>query len=654
MVYSLGACCLWLLLYNLPDNPGGNFPSGRRDVPNEPLLHLAQNQLLSRTYHTQEARASLVSVFHSSLTLDVEARAGSATTILEHLQKAFQAELPFSDANISLVSTRYKIFDDNDMYNGFMSSEMTFPAINICTAMHSLNEVDPKIREALFNCIREREAAPRGFGDYHWNCHCLELAHCYYIGFGTRRNEALSTDWLEKSGLHARFAGELEALRSRERLGYLPWTSWSRQIFSDVQMTSYNVSYYLGRRPLRKVIEVMRNELSDWKAALGPEHWIIRSRLSANFHLEIVNEQRSALQTAIEAHNLDSLQNQVDPLGNSTFMLSIAYEACGMVEEAEQTAIKLLEILDQQSDLSRRNTPQLLTMRARAKSLLANACESKSKLGEAEDLRRESLRELTRLLGEEHPLALEQMAYLASLLGPRRKKEESRQLHERLEKIATSSWSSSHDLALLAQKNLRQASNHFWWVLRRSHPDLFEKEVIEGYQMTVGNYNINTIQAMQSGVWLLCQEFRWAEALELMEHTLRHAAVAFRDTPAILQLYQRNANTLRWMCFSYGNKFAIWFFKLRFRWAIGPPLSVLVRLYDAEKLHSRYQHVWGPFYKVKALWVAREPYHFDPFKDPDYSEQENAYGIEAGAVEAQSYPWFRWFSVNQLHTVTER
>ncbi|KAF5671586.1 serine threonine kinase [Fusarium denticulatum] len=435
------------------------------------------------------------------------------------------------------------------------------------------------------------------------NC-TKELAHCYYIRFVTPRNEALSADWLEKSRLHSIFPGELDALRSRPRLGYLPLTSWSKQSSPDVQTTSYNVSYYLGRRSLRKVIEVMRNELSDWKAALGHEHWIIRNRLSTNFHLEI---------------------SRADPLGNY-----------------------------QKSDLTNRNTPQLLTMRARAKALLANAYESKSKLGEAEDLRRESARDLARLLGEEHPLALEQMARLASLLGLRRKKEESRRLYERVGKIATSSWSSSHNLALLAQQNLRQAPNIFWWYLRRSHPELFQKELIESYQVTMGNYSNNTICAMQSGVWLLCQEFRWVEALKLMEHTLRHAAIAFRDNPVMIQHYQRNAKSVRWMCFGHGNKFAIWFFKLRFRWAIGPPLFIMLRLFDAEELQRRYQHVWGPFYKVKALLVAREPYHFDPFKDPDYTEQGSADAIEAGAVEAQNYPWFRWFSVNQLHPVTER
>ncbi|ETS78630.1 hypothetical protein PFICI_10692 [Pestalotiopsis fici W106-1] len=371
----------------------------------------------------------------------------------------------------------------------------------------------------------------------------------------------------------------------------------------------------------------MRSELEDWKLALGHDHWIVLNRLSSITLFELARQPRQALQTAQAAYDLASSQSAsaLAAIQEARLNLAIAYEANGMMDSAGKLAKEFIHILEQPSDsqaaaMSSNFAPntdlQQIIALARARSILASVFESTSKLPEAENLRREVLSDVTEALGETHGLSLEYTSRLAQLLFDHGKKKESRQLFKRVEDKASSSWSSNHDLALLARQNLHRAPHPFWWYHRRSHPERFRKEMIENYQLTVGNYNRNTIAAMDSCVQILLQEFRWEEALNLMEHAVALSAFAYRDDPKQIHIYQENLKNVRRMCFWSSTKISQWFIKYRFGYTIMP--YHLFRPIGTEEFQRRYQHAWGPFYRVKTMFEAKDFYRFDPYKDPDH------------------------------------
>lgn len=445
---------------------------------------------------------------------------------------------------------------------------------------------------------------------------------CYELGFGVKRNKAKAQEWYEKSALSGAFEIGLEPVHRSPHCPYLPWTTWSQNCNTDIVTPSYYMSYYIGRKSLSTVLEVHKDELSDWSEALGIKNWIVLQKYNIIAHFEWLRDPAAALRTTQSAFEIANSKTPIIPreLFLTKVNLATSHSLMNQHAKARQIVEGLLaDLPDEPPSTASLFTHRGAVTKTRLKELIAFSLEATSHMKEAEKLRRENVATTVEALGEEHPISLEYMARLALHLQMGKHKTEAQKLFGRVKQIATSSFGERHDLVLLAKHNLQQEISPFWWYRKRGEPDEFEfqRALIETYQSSFGNYTMNTINALERGIVLLLQKFRFSEALDLLEHTAKLAAVTFRDNPADLRTCQARYKRIRRDC--------KWFLQMErlglmacVKYAFLP--LVPESLVRSERFGQRYEHAWGPFYKVKEMFRTREPFMLDLYRDPDYSD----------------------------------
>jgi hypothetical protein len=218
-----------------------------------------------------------------------------------------------------------------------------------------LHDVDYRVREAIFDCLSNCEMVRQkdSLTD-RWKQHCIELAICYRLGFGTKCDEMTALAWLRKSTVNdAGFDAELGTVDSNTAAPYTPWTRWSENFHNDTAMSSYDLSYYLGRQSLGTVLQIHRRELGDWSPALGPQHWVVLEKQHTVMTFELARSNASqANETARDAYRTAMKERPQSWVTLTKARISLARVMLfyGLHDKAEGLARELLKSLSGSSN----------------------------------------------------------------------------------------------------------------------------------------------------------------------------------------------------------------------------------------------------------------------------------------------------------------
>jgi serine/threonine protein kinase len=119
MVYSLGVCCLWLVLYNKPSDQKDDFyaeaEEAKATLSQVWMLDLAQKRLHPSEWISSVLQSLLSEVFQLTLT-PCQNRAASAQEVLLLLQEAFRvssnSDLGYTGNGREVVCENYQFYPD--------------------------------------------------------------------------------------------------------------------------------------------------------------------------------------------------------------------------------------------------------------------------------------------------------------------------------------------------------------------------------------------------------------------------------------------------------------------------------------------------------------------------------------------------------------
>lgn len=634
MVYSFGVCCLWLLLFNQPFDSGDRFEHEYYQRKPSVMEEFAEVQTAKNTdWIPETSMDDIRQLFKLALAADPDVRASSVDVLLPILQKILRNLQLNTQESRPIIEDKYDRYPGAKEEFGYMRAGdhtglmAKFNVSTVCKvsmvssklndsfifqvplAMLYLHSVDYRIRKEIFRCIEQCEALYHD-SEVHVRQrqqHCLDLAFCYRIGFGVKQDLSKHQCLLAENGDEEELADELQRLKATHVQGslYLQWTAWARN-WATISH-SYDLSYYFGRENLSSLRSIQKQELHDWSELLGDTHFIVMQKYAWVIQIEKTYDLESGLELAQKAHRIAS--SLLPAASGDAFLAKTNLADVLLIKRQFKEAHKIVKDI-----LADKSQPWWDDFSYRYDSLLADIYEQEGRARKSEKLRRTALEKAGRLFGEKHALYAEMLLRLA-LTMKGRDAAEAQRLFDQVLELAGGSWGPDSAIALTAKSSIRPVLGSFWWYSRRALPSQhFDREAIEKHQAVFGNYHPQTVMTMDTGVSLLLQTFRSLEALELMEHTARLAAIAYQENPHEMRYYHERLRNIRNTCWWF-----LKFEKLGLKSFLKFQLSI-VPMEWSSRLGPHHERVWGPLYKVKELCKTLKPYSFDPRKDPRHVE----------------------------------
>jgi tetratricopeptide (TPR) repeat protein len=396
--------------------------------------------------------------------------------------------------------------------------------------MVQLFEVDYRVREMIFTSltIRHEEISLDPQQARLTDSLSLEIAKCFWLGFGTKRNEALARTWLSKTSLNSEFDSHIAGIKTALHSNYLWWTKLTQLMsIGHIQFTN-DMQYYRDQKQTREILAIERRELEDWNEALGPAHFIVSQRGAMLFeklaNLGMRNEALHLLQNMYEECN-SALPSDHPRIKN---LLAILAKAHLMNDEKTASRKFLFTLYPElqnpadRADIIGKQSDAAFLNHASNYALLAATEDAMHNYKEAESLYKLILPRMCRLLGTQNLQCIKTQYNLGMVYHNQGQYTEAWQLFDPLYRITVSSVGETHEMSLLiAEKRVELQARlrlHRTWVGRWVNRQIqlgFEKAPIETSQITLGNSHPYTIEAINRGVEALAGATRYDEAVKL-------------------------------------------------------------------------------------------------------------------------------------------
>jgi tetratricopeptide (TPR) repeat protein len=401
--------------------------------------------------------------------------------------------------------------------------------------MLQLFDVDYRVREMIFTSllIRYQETSlDPGYADIH-NSLGLEIAKCYWLGFGTKRDETEARIWLSRTSLKTEFDSHIAAIKAALHGEYLWWTKFAQAMQVGHMQFTNDMQYYRDQRQVQQVLVVEHRELEDWSEVLGPSHFIVSQRGSMLFEkLGNLGRRVEALRLVQKLYDECKATLPSDHPRMSRLLgdLVKAHLTCNDAVEARRFLTILHPELSTSADpaaVMSQDSDRAFLQHMASYGLLAAIEDASGNSKEAVRLYGYIVPRTCKLLGSTN-LQCIKLQYNLSLscitLG---QYAEAWQVIDPLYQIAVSNLGATHEISLLIdekridlQYRLEQSRNWYgYWMSRRLRKG-FDKAPIEAAQVTLGNSHPYTIEAMDRGIEALLGDVRFEEAIKLAQRAL--------------------------------------------------------------------------------------------------------------------------------------
>ncbi|KAI4667042.1 uncharacterized protein J4E79_001724 [Alternaria viburni] len=235
------------------------------------------------------------------------ARPTSIDTPLQILRDCFEACTKDDHSDPPCVTEKPVAVAPHMTYDAIRKIPDVFNWFDVVQGLLQLSNVDYRVRVMIFDSliIRHQEVLHEPDMTRLRDAMALEIASCYWLGFGTKRDEALAEFWFAKHTPNQGFF-DFRLAKLKNTLGscYLWWTKLSQQLQIGHMDFTNDMQYYRDQQQTQAILEVERRELEDWEEVLGPGHFIVSSRSSAVceklINIGMRNEAIALTQTVLE------------------------------------------------------------------------------------------------------------------------------------------------------------------------------------------------------------------------------------------------------------------------------------------------------------------------------------------------------------------
>jgi tetratricopeptide (TPR) repeat protein len=494
--------------------------------------------------------------------------------------------------------------------------------------MTQLAMLDFRVREMIFDCFAELSQAVSDHGEGSFFREVsLQLAFCYKVGFGTSVNEQRCLEWITKSGRASELNLYLGNLAAQDQTYAYRRTLYHASVGEGHILPSTNPAYYLEHSLTKRLLEIQRREIQDWKSVLGRSHWLVQSTINNHIFTlqqfgryveaeEIARENMAALIPALGKQNAHSLR--------AHWVLAAACVYEGKFDEAHDLAERALAIsLRTVADLGARDADLL--------DCLGLIYAVRGKLRLAVKVRQQALSKAREAFGDVHETTIAIMWNLRETLLEQNDYISTRKLDEQIIPILRQYFGSGHQVTLRAEvghAELRWQMRK--WGAGRFGPRLLrdiDTELFDRAKASLGESHPVTLLAMGSIAVAHQSRFKYDEAIALLtgivDISAKNTGIHSYETRTWADLLRK---------FREHRKIAVLSSRMTSlrmgRWIISLGHKNVWAMQDA-------QHIWGPVYRSETL--------------PDYELPDWICGTKTMIL--QKVPWLRGWSSPQSASV---
>jgi tetratricopeptide (TPR) repeat protein len=363
----------------------------------------------------------------------------------------------------------------------------------------------------------------------------LEVASCYWLGFGTTRDEAQAKMWFSKHAPNQGFFDyRLARLRETHHSGYLWWTKLSQQMSHGHLDFTNSMQYYRDQQQTQTILEFERRELEDWEEVLGPGHFIVSSRSSTLFEKFLnIGLRHEALALTQDRYDRckAALSSDHAAFFHLRHSLVMAYLTEMRTTEARQYLFELhpeLEDEKSRTKLFKSGSDAVFLRNSVSYVHLAVIEGNLNHFKKAQTIYRLVVPRACKLLGDRNLQCIRMQYDFAMLYHSRNKFPKALEILDPLYKVTVSNHGETHELSLLvAQRRFQVQSSmrlyRLTWAgrLASQHIQLwFDKKHIEAAQAQLGNDHPYTMSAIERGIDALLGTLKYEEAIKLAERAV--------------------------------------------------------------------------------------------------------------------------------------
>ena len=415
----------------------------------------------------------------------------------------------------------------------------------------------------------------------------FQMAFCYRMGFGVRKDENECRKWLLESKRHQ---SDLEY-----QIQLIKWSYSGRQFHESSQFGLWygkghipilgDAQYFRERNRLNDIFSTQEDEISDWKIVLGSTHWMVLDREEQYFHILLSLGYLDKAEALVRG-TLRNVEECLPPDDQRVIQgrTNVA-KACLSQRKADDAERLIKEVLRKSEKVSMSDQPTRLVL----EDFLASIYTYKGDLAKAIDLRSEVYKKLSAMLGENHISALQALWNLREDYFRKRCIKRAASLSSKLLDTATNALGEDHELAILAKigsAEIDWCRRWFWgYVGPRRKIDL-NLDLIRSSARILGDEHPTTLQLMSHTAKDLLSKTRFLEAIPLGEQIVELSARRFgADHPETVTRQKQLENA-----------------KAVHRWYLRFELIVTIRfgnfsITPSFGVRSGLERVWGPIYK---------------------------------------------------------
>ena len=454
--------------------------------------------------------------------------------------------------------------------------------------MVQLFEVDIQVRRSIRTCLQNltHDTQKNANADLYQELG-FQLAFCYRMGFGVRKDENECRKWLLESKRHqSELEHQIQLIKSSKsgRLFHesLQFGSW----FGKGHIpTLGDAQYFRERNRLNDIFSIQEDEISDWKIVLGSSHWMVLEREEQYFHILLslgYSDKAEALVRGTLRNVEESLPSDDLHVLRAKSNVALACLNQRKTDDAERLIKEVLRKSDKVS-ISDQTTRLVL------EDSLASVYTAKGELPKAIDLRSEVYKKLSAMLGESHISALKVLWNLREDYFRKRCIKRAASLSSKLLETATNALGEDHELAILAKigsAEIDWTRRWFWgYVGPRRKIDL-NLDLIRSSQRILGDEHPTTLQLMSHTAKDLLSKTRFLEAIPIGEQIVELSARRFGAHHPDTVTRQKQLETAK----------AVHRWYLRFE-RIGTIRVGKFAITPSFGVRSGLERVWGPIYK---------------------------------------------------------
>ncbi|KAI4694764.1 hypothetical protein J4E81_006364 [Alternaria sp. BMP 2799] len=471
-------------------------------------------------------------LFELTLAAEPSARPTSIDTPLQILRDCFEACTKDDDPDPPCVTEKPLAVAPSMTYDAIRKIPDVLNWFDVVQGLLQLSDVDYRVRVMIFDSliIRYQEVLHEPDMTRLRDAIALEIASCYWLGFGTKRDEALAKVWLAKHTPNQGFF-DYRLTKLKNTLGscYLWWTKLSQQLQIGHLDFTNDMQYYRDQQQTQAILEVERRELEDWEEVLGPGHFIVSSRsLAVCEKLINIGMQDEAIALTQSMYDRSEAVLPSDHVALNALRSSLVklYLMEDRLTEARQYLFELHpELKDERSRVKLlEDVNDAVFLRDSANYILLAVLETGMKrYKKADTIYRLVIPRMCKLLGDRNLQCVRARYDWAMHHSYRGNYPKALELLDPLYKVTVSNYGETHELSLLVAQSrvehqVRLRIYRKTWVGRfasRKFQMWFYKEPIEAAQAYLGNDHPYTIMAINRGVAALAGNLRYKEAIEL-------------------------------------------------------------------------------------------------------------------------------------------